>query len=294
MDLSCPQFLGEEARPIGRKRVSFIPAPFAETVSWVSGTDRGPSAIIDASPALEVFDDELLIETVAAGLVTLPALDLAGHDEAEVFARIFDAVGRELAEDCLPVLLGGEHTVTLPSVAACARKHPDLHVVQVDAHLDLRDSYDDTPFSHACVMRRIHDLALPFTQVGMRSFSGEEWTFVRREQLRPFTMARIRNEPDWIDQICAEIDGPVYLTFDVDGLDPSVVPATGTPEPDGLYWHEAAALMRAIARRKRIVGLDFVEFSPAPGAHHAAFAVAKLIYRTLGYIFQPMLTKEKE
>ena len=280
------QFLGEEADLGPPKRIAILSAPLASSVSWLGGTELGPRAIIDASPALEVFDDELLSETVRFGIATRPAANFTAITAAEACRQIEAAVAEELAGGMFPVLLGGEHTVTVPAVQACLAKYPDLHVVQIDAHLDLRDQYDDNPNSHACVMRRLDDLGIPFTQVGIRSFSKEEYELVQAKGWQPFFMHRIHAEADWIEQVCAGIKGPVYLTCDVDGLDPAIMPATGTPEPDGLTWRETIGLLREIARNHRIVGMDFVEFSPRPGAEHAAFTVAKLIYRTLGYIFQ--------
>jgi len=280
------QFLGEEADLGPEKRITILSAPLASSVSWLGGTELGPRAIIDASPALEVFDDELLSETVRLGIATRPVPNFTAITAVEACRQIEASVAKELAGGMFPVLLGGEHTVTVPAVQACLAKYPDLHVVQIDAHLDLRDQYDDNPNSHACVMRRLDDLGIPFTQVGIRSFSKEEYDLVQAKGWRPFFMHRIHAEADWIEQVCAGIKGPVYLTCDVDGLDPAIMPATGTPEPDGLTWRETIGLLREIARRHRIVGMDFVEFSPQPGAEHAAFTVAKLIYRTLGYIFQ--------
>jgi agmatinase len=284
------QFLDEDEALTPDKRISILSAPLANTVSWGTGTEQGPEAIIAASPALESFDNELHIETFRAGIETLPPLPLANLSSEEACELIFAAVDRELARDRLPVLLGGEHTVTLPAVSACFRRHPDLHVLQFDAHLDLRDSFEGTPLSHACVMRRLHELRVPFTQVGIRSFCREEWELVQEEGFQPFFMERIRREPDWMEQVCARLNGPVYITFDVDGLDPSIMPATGTPEPDGLTWREVTGLLQRIAESKQIVGLDFVELAPVPQLHHATFTVAKLIYRTLGYIFKPLLT----
>jgi agmatinase len=287
--MTPPQFLDEDEALIPHKRVSIISAPLANTVSYGTGTDQGPAAIIAASKALESFDDELHLEPFRAGFETLPPLDLAGLSSVAACERILAAVDRELDKERLPLLLGGEHTVTVPAVTACARRHPGLHVVQIDAHLDLRDSFEGSPLSHACIMRRLHDLEIPFTQVGMRSFSREEWEFIHRQGLKPFFMDRLRREADWIEQVCNRIAGPVYITFDVDGLDPAIMPATGTPEPDGLTWGEATRLLRRLSERKKIVGLDFVELAPAPNLHHATFTVAKLIYRTLGYIFRPQL-----
>lgn len=279
------QFLGEEADLGPEKRIAILSAPLASSVSWLGGTEFA-QAIIDASPALEVFDDELLLETVRLGIETRPIPDFTALSPVEACRRIENAMAEELAGGRFPVLLGGEHTVTVPAVKACLAKYPDLHVVQIDAHLDLRQEYEDNENSHACVMRRLDDLSIPFTQIGIRSFSKEEYELIQARGLRPFFMRRIREEHDWIAQVCREIKGPVYLTCDVDGLDPTIMPATGTPEPDGMTWRETIDLLREIARNHRIVGMDFVEFSPRPGAEHAAFTVAKLIYRTLGYIFQ--------
>lgn len=281
-----PRFLAEESEVGVAPRVSILSAPLAATVSWGAGTDQGPRAILDASPALEVFDDELLQETVLAGIETLAPLDFAGCSLEAVAECICRAVSDELHRGRFPVLLGGEHSVTTGAVAALLRHYPDLHVVQIDAHLDLRDSYEESLLSHAAVMRRLDDLAIPFTQVGIRSFSQEEWRLVQERGWQPFFMQRLKAEADWIAQVVAEIKGPVYLTVDVDGLDPAIMPATGTPEPDGLTWRETIDLLRELAANHRIVGMDFVEFSPRPGAEHAAFTAAKLIYRTLGYVFQ--------
>ncbi|MDG4476621.1 agmatinase [Thiovibrio frasassiensis] len=280
------QFLGEEADLGPEKRITILSAPLASSVSWLGGTERGPQAIIDASPALEVFDDELLLETVRLGIGTRPVPDFSALSTAEACRQIEQSVAGELAKGMFPVLLGGEHTVTVPAVQACLAQYPDLHVVQIDAHLDLRQEYEGNENSHACVMRRLDDLGIPFTQIGIRSFSKEEYELVRSRGLQPFFMSRIHAEQDWIEQVCREIKGPVYLTCDVDGLDPAIMPGTGTPEPDGLTWRQTIDLLRGIASNHRIVGMDFVEFSPHPGAEHAAFTVAKLIYRTLGYIFR--------
>jgi len=289
MNHSSPlNFLGEEAEVGAPPRVRIIPAPLARSLSWGKGADLGPRAILEASPALEVFDDELLVETVGVGIETNPELRCDLPLE-ESLATICDTVGQTVDQGMLPVLLGGEHTVTVAAVAALAGRFPDLSVVQIDAHLDLRDRYDDDPFSHACVMRRIDDLKIPFTQVGIRSFSREEWEFVLRRGMRPFTMERIHAELGWMEAVCSSAGKQVYLTIDVDGLDPSIMPATGTPEPDGLAWREVTALLRALALSARIVGFDIVEFAPRPGQEHAAFCAAKLLYRLLGYVFRAQL-----
>lgn len=274
---------------INQTNVSIISAPLACSVSWGRGTDEGPASIIDASKALETFDDELCIETYRVGIETLTPLNLQELSSAEACTRIKQAVVAELHKGRLPLLLGGEHTVTVPAVEACLEKYRNLHVLQIDAHLDLRQSYENNPLSHACVMRRIHDMGITFTQVGIRSFSRSEWEFVKQKDLSPFTMHWIRQNPDWLEKVCDRINSPLYITIDVDGFDPAVMPATGTPEPDGLLWHEATQLLQRVCEQNKIVGLDFVELAPASGQQFASFTVAKLIYRTLGYIFKKTL-----
>lgn len=271
---------------ISENNVSILSAPLANTVSWGKGTDKGPTAILEASKALELFDEELLAEPYKIGIETIAPLSFDGMDSTTACDLIRHAVTSELKRNRFPVILGGEHTVTLPAVEACLTKYKDLHVLQIDAHLDLRDSYLDDPLSHACVMRRLHDLGVSFTQVGIRSCSKEEWQFVQDKGLKPFTMQKIKNNSDWIKKVCDTIHSPIYITFDIDGLDPSVIPATGTPEPGGLSWHDATSLLKEITAQNKIVGMDFVELAPTPDLHHAAYTVAKLIYRTIGYIFK--------
>ncbi len=280
------RFIDEDPTSLSEKKVAIISAPLANTVSWVGGTEHGPAALLKASLAVEALDDELLRETWQVGIDVREPLALDGLSSEAALARICEAVRRELRQGRFPVVLGGEHTVTVAAAAACASQFAGLHVVQIDAHLDMRESYGGSSLSHACVMRRLHDLGLPCTQVGIRSFSPGELDFLGHDRPGVFTTERIRREPDWVEQVCGRINGPVYLTLDVDGFDPAIMPATGTPEPDGLSWHQVTSLFRALAARHRLVGMDVVELAPCPGAHHAVFTAAKILYRTLGYIFK--------
>jgi agmatinase len=274
---------GEESK------VEILSASLANTVSWKGGTEKGPAAILEASDTLELFDDELFQDTYCIGIHTPPPLMVENLPSEEACRIIGAEVDQVLKKKRFPVLLGGEHTVTLPAVVACRQYFPDLHVVQIDAHLDLREQYEDDPLSHACVMRRLFEQGIPFTQVGIRSISREEWQFAKKHLLTPWTMSVVRSDPRWVDKVLDEIHGPVYLTLDVDGLDSSIMPATGTPEPGGLDWWQVTGFIKELAARHRIVGMDCVEFSPLPGAHHASYTAAKLIYRVLGYIFQGRL-----
>jgi len=281
-------FLDKVQKNIEKAKVSIINAPYAESVSWGKGTENGPAALLEASQALESFDDELLFETWQHGIETLPSLELKGLPAQEACQVICMAVEKELQKGRLPVTLGGEHTVSLPAVAACMRHFSHLHVVHIDAHLDLRDSYKGDFLSHACVMRRVDDLGIPVVHIGIRSFSKKEWQFMQKRWDSVFTMQRIRQESQWQKQVLQQISGPVYLSFDVDGFDPAIMPATGTPEPDGLSWHQATSMIKAIAMNKQIVGMDIVELAPFTGGHHADFTAAKLLYRVLGYILGPI------
>ncbi len=267
-------------------RVAIIPVPYGETVSWMAGTEEGPAALLAASEALEIFDDELLYEPWQAGITTRPPVSCQGST-AEVLSRLCQEVEETLGRQQLPIILGGEHSISVAGVAACLRRYPDLCVVQVDAHLDLRPHYDNDWLSHACVMRRIDDLSVPFVQVGIRSFSKEEWQLCTLRGWQPWTTARIRSEVNWLAEISEWTKGrPVYLTFDLDGLDPAVLPATGTPEPDGLSWAAATSLIAQLCRTTKLVGADFVELSPPAGPAYSSFTAAKLVYRTIGYAMQ--------
>jgi agmatinase len=182
--------------------------------------------------------------------------------------------------------LGGEHSLTPPAVSAAARKFPDLTVLSIDAHADLRQSYQGNPNSHACALRRVLETC-PAVQVGVRSLSREEADDIPRLKTRIFWARDIVARPteEWAAEVVAALSPHVYLSLDLDGLDPAIMPATGTPEPGGLSWEQVTGLLRTVARQRTLVGMDVVELLPTPGLHAADFLAAKLIYRTLGYVF---------
>jgi agmatinase len=272
-------------------RVLVLPVPLEATVSYGGGTAAGPRAIIAASQQVELYDREHDREcALQYGVHTLPALDFAGVDDDPgaavdvIAAAVADAAG----SGKLVVALGGEHTIS----AGVSRGLLDalggpLTVVQLDAHSDLRDSYDGTPFSHACVARRMLEDARveQVLQLGVRSVDLEEVQFARANQQRlRVWYAEDVHDRRWLDEFAERVRGRrVHLTIDVDGLDPSIVPATGTPEPDGLTWREALTIIRTTALAGSIAGIDCVELAPQPGLHHADFAVAKLLYKTMTY-----------
>jgi agmatinase len=182
------------------------------------------------------------------------------------------------------VILGGEHSITPAVVGAVAEKYPDLSVLQIDAHADLRDCFMGTPHNHACAMRRTLDFART-TQVGIRSLSPEEAAAAPTLRTRIFYDFNMRENADWMDRVVDTLTEHVYITIDVDGFDPAIMPATGTPEPGGLSWYEALALLRKVIERRTVVGCDVVELSPMPGNVAPNFLCAKLIYKILSYQF---------
>jgi agmatinase len=286
-------FLGlpEENRDPRAARVVVLPIPLEATVSYGSGTREGPAAIIAASRQVELYDEELESEPALGwGVQTLPALACELPAGEEMTERIARAVAPVLKGGRFLLALGGEHGISAGIVRGVRRALPGpLTIVQIDAHADLRDSYEGDRFSHACAMRRILDENPGETvQIGIRSFSLEEAQFIRanRGRVNVFTAGRIR-ETDHLDfqrELRGLVKGRcVYMTIDVDGLDPSVVPATGTPEPGGLSWGEALGIVKTVAEASCIVAMDCVELAPRPGLHMADFAVAKLLYKTLAY-----------
>jgi len=270
-------------------RVLILPVPLEATVSWGAGTAAGPRAIIAASQQVELYDREHDGEpALDYGVHTLPAVELAGLDPAAAVDRIAAAVADAAAGGKLVVALGGEHTIS----AGVSRGLLDalggpLTVVQLDAHSDLRHRYDGTPFSHACVARRMLEdgRVERVLQLGVRSVDAEEVAFARANGARvQVWYAEAVHDGSWREAFAACVRGRrVHLTIDVDGLDPSVIPATGTPEPGGLSWQEALEIIRTTAAEGSIVGIDCVELAPQPGLHHADFAVAKLLYKTITY-----------
>ena len=266
-------------------RFVVLPVPYEGTVTYQQGTARGPQAVIDASRYMELYDEELKSEIYRVGIHTAEPLEVKPRPEDTV-KEVERAVGEFLADDKVGVLLGGEHSVTFGAVAACRRKFSDLCVLQLDAHTDLRDEYDGTRFSHACVMRRCLEIA-PVTQVGIRSLSRPEADLLESDPNVTTYFAhdlRATGLASRHDEILSTLTEQVYLTMDIDVFDPAFVPGTGTPEPGGLDWTDVTGLIRALCAKKQVVGFDVVEVLPLPGSVVSEFLAAKLIYRTMGYI----------
>lgn len=276
-------------------RVLIWPVPFEKTVSYGTGTKDGPAAIIDASRFMELYDEEVEGEPAAIGIHTLPAID-ADLEPDQMMPQIETRGGELIETGKFVCMLGGEHSVTPPLVRAFAKKYPRLSVLQIDAHADLRDTFEGTRNSHACAMRRVLEVC-PAVQVGIRSLSSEEARAIPDLPTRLFYAKDIvgqTNNAERVNWISAAVDAlteDVYLTVDIDGLDPSLVPDTGTPEPGGLSWYEVLALVRGVAAKRNIVGMDLVEVCGSPASVRSSFLAAKLIYKTLAYVFRDQIPK---
>ena len=287
--LSAPEpllFLGltAEESPLSRARVAIIPAPFDQTTSYLPGTRFGPKAILEASRQVEFYDEELDAEPFRIGVATLGEIEVDPADIEAGMTRLESTVSAVAEKGMFPLTLGGEHSLTLAPVAALRNRYPGLSVLQLDAHLDLRDSYQGTKLSHASVMRRIRDLGVPTVAVGIRSVSREEADYVHAERVPVYLAREIRAGGLPVDAIVEGLANPVYVTIDLDAFDPAYCPGVGTPEPGGLTWDEGLLLLRAVCERRQVVGCDIVELCPIPGQPASDFFAAKLASKLIGYL----------
>ena len=275
--LPTPRTLDDSAAVI-------LPVPFDRTTSYVSGTQHGPRELLLASAQVELWDEEVGVDVHSRGLVTLPEMDLTTLTLDEAMETLRRTAAGLLGRDKFLVTLGGEHSITSPLVAAAAERHPGLGVLQVDAHADLRDSYLGERHSHACAMRRTMDYA-PLVQVGIRNISEDEARALPWLRTKIFYDWNMREDPAWIDRAVEALPERVYVTIDLDGLDPATMPAVGTPEPGGLSWRELTALLRRTFERRTVVACDVVELCPVPGLASPNFIAARLVYKLLTYKF---------
>ena len=261
-----------------------IPVPYEKTVSYGHGTDSGPDAILAASAQLETFDGHS--NPSELGIYTAETVNCS-PEATESLANIRQSVAASLKHDgAIPVILGGEHTISSAVVAAFVEKYgaENIGVVHFDAHCDLRDTYDETPWSHACVMRRVHEMGVNIYQIGTRSYCLEERDY-RDKHCIPFVDAE-RLHREGLDVVSLPADFPpnIFISFDIDALDSAVMPATGTPCPGGLTWYQAMWLVEKLTKARKCVGFDVVEFAPIEKLHFADFAAAQLVYNIMGYV----------
>jgi agmatinase len=277
-------FLGlpENISTYSTAKVAILPIPYDLTLSFQGGARNGPQAIIAASRQVETFDDDLGLDPSTIGIATMPELEqiVAGPDKMQ--AAIYEVCRRLLSDGKYVMSLGGEHSITAGLVKAHKDIYHDLSVLHIDAHSDLRDSYQGSKYSHACAMSRVAEMS-QFMSVGIRSFCGEENEIKYADRIiRP---AMLRNDPKIIEKIMAGLTENVYITVDLDAFDPAIMPAVGTPEPSGLTWEEVDKLIRMVSLEKKIVGADVVELSPRPGLDFADFAAARLVYKIIARSF---------
>ena len=279
---------GDDA-DFARAAVAILPVPYDGTVSYRAGARDGPRAIIEASRYLELYEPDLDLEPSQWGIATLPAPEPDASGPEANISRVEQAVGSLADAGKMPVMLGGEHSLTIGAVRALSRRHSRLSVLQLDAHADMRDTYQGSRYSHACVMRRVRETldadGGSIVQAGIRSISREEIEHIRKngvDGVHLYTPGLYRNA-DTIDELIAGLGDTVYVTVDLDALDPAIMPAVGTPEPGGLSWQETLDILQAVARRSRIVGFDVMELAPNEGPAHAAFTAARLTYKLIGY-----------
>ena len=268
-----------------RARVVILPIPLDRTTSYVPGTRNGPHEILVASSHMELWDEETQTDVHGIGICTLPEMDFPYSGMDEVVCEIRRVAGEIVNRDKFPVILGGEHSITPAVVGAVAAKYPGVSVLQIDAHADLRETYMGTPHNHACAMRRVLEYART-TQVGIRSLSTEEAAAIPSLKTTMFYDYNMRDDPNWMDRVVDSLGKTVYITIDVDGMDPAIMPATGTPEPGGLSWYETLGLLRTVIERRQVVGCDLVELAPMPGNVAPTFLCAKLLYKILTYRFR--------
>ena len=267
-----------------KAKVVILPVPYGKTVTYLKGTENGPEAILEASDNLELFDEELGKETCLIGINTAPLLKVNDSSPEDMIASVEEKTADIYKQDKMPVIIGGEHTLTIGAVRAAKTKFKDLSILYFDAHGDLRNEYAGNKYSHACVARRLLEIA-PVIEVGVRSLSKEENDFASSEDIKIIKMFDMLKGKDWLGAIKKQLSKNIYISIDLDVVDPSIIPSVGSPEPGGIQWYEFLKAMREIIAHKNVVGLDVVELCPVKGILWPDFTAAKLIYKILGYIF---------
>ncbi len=276
------QFLGYENlySDWHNAQYAILPIPYEGAVSSGTGTADAPDAVLAASPYLELWDEVFNIDPSRSGITTIaPVLPAMLH--VEMHESVYQKSREIVQAGKIPIILGGDHSISSGVFRAAREKYGTLSCIQIDAHSDLRDSYEGNPYSHASVMARMRDMTNHVVQLGIRSMSKEEAERIERDNLTVCTMHQFRkNKVDWKKAV-ERLPDPVYITFDVDAFDWSVIASTGTPEPGGFSWDEALDVLWMIYASKKVVGWDVVELSVSPHDRNSPFAVAKLIYKMI-------------
>lgn len=264
-------------------RFTVVPVPYDSTTSFRSGARYAPAAIIDASRHLEDFDVELCLDPSSKGIYTYPEISPNLSGPKRVISQVQTVAAQILADDKTPVLLGGEHTLTVGAARAFAERFADLNVLYLDAHADLRDTYMGTRWGHASVARRVSEVC-PLLEVGVRSISAEEYRFAMSGGIPIFFWPSEEDSEALIAEVCDKLSSNVYVSIDLDVMDPSIMSAVGTPEPGGMTWWDVTGLLRRVAEETNVVGFDIVELSPEEGPVACSSTAARLVYKMMGYI----------
>lgn len=284
---TVPQnFLGLEKEHSRYESAKFaiLPVPYDSAASYMSGTRNAPAAILSASEHLEWFDEELGRECYDCGIATLDPIEPNLDGPKAMQDDLCEWAGKVLADGKFPFALGGDHSVTTGLIRAAHKKHADLCVLQIDAHLDLRDNFYGSSHMHACVMRRSTELGINVVPVGIRAVAPEEHEFLKGQSQQPIMARDCHTQADWMDRVLSDLGDTVYVTLDIDGFDPAYAPGTGTPEPGGLDWYQVTGLLRRVASEKNIVAADVVEVMPLPGQVVTEFLAARLVYKLISYV----------
>ncbi len=274
-------FLPDEYSTPDNAAIVIIPVPYDGTSTWIKGADKGPEAIIEASANMELYDIETDSEVYRKGIFTDEPVQGLSFPEG-VIETLAERVTYHIEDGKFVVVIGGEHSISIGPVKAHAQNHNDLTVLQLDAHSDLRDEYNGSKYSHACVMARIGELC-PFLQVGIRSMDASEKKQMKNS--RALFAKDIHADKNWIKKVVSKLSKTTYITIDLDVFDPSIMPSTGTPEPGGLSWYDVLSLLKAVSENTDIVGFDVVELCPDERNKAPDFLAAKLIYKLLSYKF---------
>ncbi|MDC7996436.1 agmatinase [Gilvibacter sediminis] len=271
-------------------KIVLLPVPYDGTSSWIKGADKGPQAFLSAAENMELYDIETDSEVYKQGIYL--------HESLEGFNRVDDMVlqvyqttKKQLHKNKFVTLMGGEHSISIGAMRAFNEHFEDLTVLQLDAHADLRATYEGSPFNHACAMHEINQMA-NLVQVGIRSMDSSEKSEMIEDNV--FFAHDMANDDFWMEEALARMSDNVYITVDLDAFDPSILPATGTPEPGGLLWYETLEFLQKVFKNKNVVGFDLVELCPMPGQQASEFLAAKLYYKMLSYQFADTPADDQE
>jgi agmatinase len=275
--------LGEKHSSYEKSSIVILPVPYDGTSSWIKGADKGPAALISASQNMELYDIETEFNVAEKGIHTLAPLAVSNADDPEVVVeKVQKKVSSLVADGKFVVMLGGEHSISTGFARALHQKYNGLSVLQLDAHADTRESYEGSPYNHACVMARVKEFA-PIVQVGIRSVDESE--VLGLDSSKMFFAHDIHDNDDWMQKAIDALGDDVFVTIDLDVFDPSIMPSTGTPEPGGLLWYQTLRFLEKVVAQKNVVGFDVVELCPNSVNKAPDFLAAKLVYRLLSIVF---------